>query len=154
MSGRFVDETDPLHRRASMRIQSASRSAWSEGLREVVRPVCATEGMARISVIDLARELGVRPAELMALAGQIGVRIARMAASLPESQAERVRRYILGIDIHRGPEGTTIVRPKGWSARTARAQERVSTEDRFGKLHHSIGEHMTTLGGELDDEAE
>jgi hypothetical protein len=101
--------------------------------------------MARISVIDLARELGVRAAELMALAEQVGVHITRMAASLPGSQADRIRRYVQGIDIHRGPEGTTIVRPKDWGARTARAQERVRSEDRCGKLHHSIGEHMPVL---------
>lgn len=101
--------------------------------------------MARISIIDLAPELGVRAAELMALGEQVGVHIARMAASLPESQADRIRRYVQGIDIHRGPKGTTIVRPKDWGERMGRAEERIRTEDRFGKLHHAIGEHMPPL---------
>jgi hypothetical protein len=106
--------------------------------------------MARIFVIDLARELGVRAAELMALAEQVNIHIARMATSLPESQANRIRRYVEGIDIHRGSEGTTIVRAKDWSERMARAQERIRTEDRFGKLQHSIGEHMRPLPNEAD----
>lgn len=109
--------------------------------------------MARISVIHLARELGVRAAELMALGEQVGVHIARMAASLPDSQADRIRRHVHGIDIHRGSEGTTIVRPKGWDTRMIRAQERVRTEDSFGKLHHAIGEHMPPLLGQFDDQA-
>jgi hypothetical protein len=51
-----------------------------------------------------------------------------------------------------GELGVRAAQPKDWGERMARAQERVRTEDRFGKLHHSIGEHMPPRLDELDDE--
>jgi hypothetical protein len=37
--------------------------------------------------------------------------------------------------------------------RRARAKQRFHTEDRLGRLHQSIGEHMLTLLDQLDDES-
>jgi hypothetical protein len=47
--------------------------------------------MEYLTVALLARELGLRPNEVMQLAEKVGVRVTRVAAKLSQAQADRIR---------------------------------------------------------------
>jgi hypothetical protein len=57
--------------------------------------------MARTPVTDLARELGMRPSDLLYLADEAGVRIARVVATLTASQADRIRAFAKTMEVSR-----------------------------------------------------
>lgn len=49
--------------------------------------------MEYIPVHTLAKELGVRPNEIMSMGSEVGIRVVRVASKLSPSQAEQIRRH-------------------------------------------------------------
>jgi len=65
---------------------------FPRAFRRYVRPRVHHRVMEYIPVYTMAKELGVRPNEVMRMGSEVGIRVVRVASKLSPNQAERIRR--------------------------------------------------------------
>lgn len=99
--------------------------------------------MSRTAVTDLARELGMRSSDLLFLADEAGVHIARVCATLTRPETDRIRAFARTMEVSRQGE-RRVLRPRTRPTLTQTAY------DGGRRLTHTLGSHIPEKQAEGD----